>query len=85
MSRVSGFSSHYRKPYPTDVDDDEWSFVAPYLTLMVEDAPQRKYDLRELFNALRWIIRGGSPWRLLPTNFPPWEAVYHRCQSNTAG
>ena len=44
-----------RKSYSTDVDDEEWSFVAPYLTLMVEDAPQRKYDLRELFNALRWI------------------------------
>jgi transposase len=77
MARVSSLS---RKAYPTDVDDDEWSFVAPYLTLMVEDAPQRKYELRELFNALRWIVRAGSPWRLLPTNFPPWEAVYQQTQ-----
>ncbi|MEM6553986.1 MAG: IS5/IS1182 family transposase, partial [Planctomycetota bacterium] len=30
-----------RKPYPSDVTDDEWAFVAPYLTLMREDAPQR--------------------------------------------
>ena len=40
-----------RKPYPSDVSDDEWAFVAPYLTLMTEDAPQREYSLREVFNA----------------------------------
>lgn len=69
-----------RKQYQTDVDDDEWSFVAPYLTLMKEDAPQRKYEMRELFNALRWIVRAGSPWRLLPNHFPPWETVYNQTQ-----
>jgi transposase len=69
-----------RKPYPTDVTDDEWAFVAPYLTLMDPAAPQRKHDLREGFNALRWIVRAGAPWRLLPTNFPPWEAVYQQTQ-----
>ncbi len=69
-----------RKPYPTDVTDEEWAFVAPYLTLMREDAPQRRHDLREVFNALRWIVRAGAPWRLLPTNFPPWEAVYQQTQ-----
>jgi transposase len=69
-----------RKPYPTDVSDDEWAFVASYLTLMTPAAPQRRYDLREVFNALRWIVRAGAPWRLLPTNFPPWEAVYQQTQ-----
>src|SRR6476661_4267901 len=69
-----------RKPYPTDVSDDEWAFVAPYLTLMTPDAPQRRHDLREVFNALRWIVRAGAPWRLLPTNFPPWPAVYQQTQ-----
>jgi len=72
--------SQVRKPYPTDVTDDEWAFVAPYLTLMTEDAPQRRHDVREVFNALRWIVRAGAPWRLLPTNFPPWEAVYQQTQ-----
>ncbi len=69
-----------RKPYPTDVTDEEWAFVAPYLTLMDEHAPQRRHDLREVFNALRWIVRAGSPWRMLPTNFPPWAAVYQQTQ-----
>lgn len=67
-----------RKPYPTDVSDEEWAFVAPYLALMTEDAPQRRHDLREVFNALRWIVRAGAPWRMLPTNFPPWPAVYQQ-------
>jgi transposase len=69
-----------RKPYPSDVTDDEWDFVAPYLTLMSEDAPQREHDLREVFNAMRWIVRTGSPWRYLPNDLPPWDAVYQQSQ-----
>src|SRR5580700_133306 len=69
-----------RKPYPSDVTDDEWAFVAPYVTLMREDAPQREHDLREVFNGLRWIVRTGSPWRYMPNDLPPWEAVYQQSQ-----
>jgi transposase len=69
-----------RTPYPTDVTDAEWAFVAPYLTLMDPDAPQRRYDLREVFDALRWIVRTGAQWRLLPHDFPPWAAVYQQAQ-----
>ena len=52
-----------RKPYPSDVSDEEWAFLAPYLALVREDAPQREYGLREVFNGLRWIVRTGSAWR----------------------
>src|SRR5215210_6366760 len=69
-----------RKPYPSDVSDDEWAFVAPYLTLMREDAPQREHPLREVFNGLRWIVRAGAPWRLLPNDLPPWHTVYQQTQ-----
>ena len=69
-----------RKPYPTDVSDEEWAFAAPYLTLMDPAAPQRRYEMREVFNALRWIVRTGAQWRMLPTNFPPWQAVYQQAQ-----
>ena len=72
--------SQSRQPYPSDVTDDEWAFVAPYLTLMTEAAPQRRHDLREVYNALRWIVRTGAPWRYLPTNFPPWPAVHQQAQ-----
>jgi transposase len=69
-----------RKAYPTDVSEEEWAFVAPYLALVREDAPQRHHDLREVFNSVRWIVRAGAPWRLLPTNFPPWQAVYQQAR-----
>ncbi len=69
-----------RKAYPSDVSDEEWAFVAPYLTLLPLDAEQRKHNLREVFNALRWLVRSGAPWRLLPHDFPRWEAVYQQTQ-----
>jgi transposase len=69
-----------RKPYPSDVSDDEWAFVAPYLTLMSEEAPQRDYPLREVFNGLRWLARSGAQWRMLPNDLPPWPAVYQQTQ-----
>jgi transposase len=69
-----------RKPYPSDVTDEEWDFVVPYLTLMTQDAPQREHDLREVFNAMRWVVRTGSPWRYLPNDLPPWSTVYQQSQ-----
>jgi transposase len=69
-----------RKPYPCDVNDDEWAFVAPYLTLVSEQALQRKYALREAYNGLRWLVRTGAQWRMLPHDFPRWEAVYQQTQ-----
>jgi transposase len=69
-----------RETYPSDVSDDEWAFVAPYLTLMREDAPQREYALREVFNGLRYIVRTGMQWRFMPNDLPPWTAVYQQTQ-----
>ncbi len=69
-----------KQRYPSDVTDDEWAFIAPYLTLMKEEAPQREYSLREVFNGLRWIVRAGAPWRFLPTDLPPWYTVYQQSQ-----
>jgi transposase len=69
-----------RKPYPSDVSDEEWAFVAPYLTLMREDAPQREHSLREVFNALRYLVRVGESWRYRPNDLPPWYTVYQQTQ-----
>ncbi len=60
-----------RRAYPSDVSDEEWALVLPYLTLAPLEAPQRKYDLREVFNALRWMVRTGAQWDYLPHDFPP--------------
>jgi transposase len=69
-----------RSGYPSDVSDEEWAFCAPYLTLMREDAPQREHSLRDLFNGLRWFIRAGCPWRMMPNDLPPWQAVQQQTQ-----
>src|SRR5690242_9221760 len=69
-----------REPYPCDVSDEEWALIAPYLVLLREDAGQRLYSLRELFNGLRSVIRHGIPWRAMPNDLPPWAAVYQQAQ-----
>lgn len=69
-----------RKTYPSDVSDEEWAFVAPYITLMTEEAPQRDYPLREVFNGLRYVVRGGISWRMIPNDLPPWHTVYQQTQ-----
>jgi transposase len=69
-----------RQIYPSDVSDAEWAFVSPYLTLMREDAPQRDHPLREVFNGLRYIVRSGEAWRMMPHDLPPWHTVYQQTQ-----
>jgi transposase len=69
-----------RSGYPSDVSDEEWEFVAPYLTLMDEEAPQREHSLRAVFNGMRWIVRTGAQWRMIPNDLPPWAAVYQQSQ-----
>lgn len=49
-----------RQAYASDISDDEWALVAPYVTLMTEEAPQRTHSLREVLNGLRWIVRAGA-------------------------
>ena len=70
----------HRKPYPSDVSDEEWALVAPYLTLLPETAGQREHSLREVFNGLRYLVRYGVAWRALPNDLPPWHAVYDQVQ-----
>src|SRR5215471_13450937 len=69
-----------RKAYLSDVSDDAWALVAPYLILMTEDAPQREYSVREVFNGRRWIVRAGAAWRMMPHDLPPWYTVYQQRQ-----
>lgn len=69
-----------RKPYQSDVSEDAWAFVAPYLTLMCEDASQRDHSLREVFNALRYLVRVGESWRYLPNGLPPWYTIDQQTQ-----
>jgi transposase len=69
-----------RKSYAYDVSDEEWAFVAPYLTLLTPEARQRLYPLREVFNGLRYAVRTGCRWRARPHDLPPWDIVYYQRQ-----
>ena len=69
-----------RRGYPSDVSDEEWALCAPYLALVREDAPQREHSLRAVFNALRYLVRAGCEWRMLPNDLPPWPAVHQQTQ-----
>ncbi len=67
-----------RRSYPSDVSDEEWAFVEPFLTLIRADSPQREHDLREIYNGVRYVIRTGCPWRYIPHDLPPWWACYQQ-------
>lgn len=70
-----------RRPRPNDVSDEEWAFVAPYLSLLPDTSGQRRHPLREVFNGLRWRARTGAQWRLPPHDLPPpGAAVYPQTQ-----
>ncbi len=66
--------------YPSDVSDEEWAFIVPYLTLNRLDGAHRVYALRDVFNAVRWLVRSGAPWRMLPNDLPPWPTVFQQTQ-----
>ena len=69
-----------RKAYPRDISDEEWALVTPSVTLMTEDAPQREHSMREGLNGLRWIVRAGAAWHMMPHDLPPWHTVYQQSQ-----
>ena len=60
------------------MSDEEWVFVAPYLVLLAEDTSQCRYALLEVFNGLRYLVRMGAHWRMMPHDLPPWLAVYQQ-------
>jgi transposase len=69
-----------RKPYASDVTDAEWEFLLPYLTLMRQDAPQRSNDMREAFNAIRYVVKTGCQWRMLPNDLPDRTVAYQQAR-----
>lgn len=78
MSSTSAPHTTSRTAYPSDVSDEEWAFVARYLVLLSEDAGQRRHALREVFNGLRYLVRTGAHWRMMPHDLPPWQVVYQQ-------
>ncbi len=66
-----------RKPYPTDLSDDEWKYIEPHLSTPAGYGRPRIHSLREILNATFYVLRSGCQWRMLPHDFPRWPTVYH--------
>jgi len=66
-----------RKPYPTDLSDAEWNYIEPYLPAPTGHGRPRTHSLREILNAIFYLLKSGCQWRLLPHDFPRWPTVYH--------
>ena len=62
--------------YETDLTDAEWAIVEPMLPLPLEGGRPAKWPLREIINAIFYILRGGIPWRLIPKDLPPKSTVF---------
>ena len=60
------------KHYPTDINDSQWEFIKAILNIS-----QRKHSLRDIFNAILYMLKTGCQWRMLPRDFPKWELVYY--------
>jgi putative transposase len=66
-----------RKPYPTDLTDEQWKLIEPMLPDAKPGGRPRKTSLREVFNALFYLVRSGCQWRMIPYEFPPWRTCYN--------
>jgi len=64
------------KRYPSELTDEEWSSLAGLLAQPAKRGRKPRTDLREVVNALRYMVRSGCEWRMLPVHFPPWQTVY---------
>ncbi len=70
-----------RKAYQTDLSDAEWNCLESYLPTPKADGRPRLHSLREILDAIFYVLKSGCAWRLLPHEFPPWKTVYHYFRS----
>ena len=64
------------KRYPSDLTNEEWARIEPFLPRASRAGRPIEVDLREVLNAIRYMARSGGGWRMLPNDFPPWQTVY---------
>ena len=66
----------YRKPYPSDLTDAQWQELAPLLPAAKPGGRPRTVDMREVINAILYVLRSGCTWRMVPHDLPPWSTAW---------
>jgi len=66
-----------RKSYETDLTDRQWQIIAPLIPPAKPGGRPREVDMREVINAIFYLLKSGCTWRLIPNDFPEWKIVYH--------
>jgi transposase len=66
-----------RKPYKSDLSDAEWPLIAPFMPALAKEGRPRKYEPREILNAIFYLVDNGVKWQNLPHDFPPPGTVYY--------
>ena len=61
--------------YPSDLTDAEWAILEPLLPSPSKTGRKRGWPMREIINAIFFVLRGGCPWRMLPEHFPPHQTT----------
>jgi transposase len=69
-------ATRHRRPYPSDLSNAEWQILEPLLPTEKPGGRHRGYAVREIINALQYLIRNGGAWRSLPHDLPHWQSVY---------
>lgn len=65
-----------RKKYPTDLSDEEWQVLEPFVPPIKAGGRPADYTRREILNAILYVVRSGCQWRMLPHDLPNWQTVY---------
>src|SRR4028118_993918 len=73
-----------RKLYPTDLTEQQWHILKPLIPTSKAGGRQRTVNIREIINAIFYVLAGGCAWRLMPHDLLPWSTVYYyfRCWRN---
>ncbi len=60
--------------YPTDLKETQWQYMEKILLMQ---ARKRKHNLKEIWNAIFYVVKTGCQWRMLPADYPNWQLVYY--------
>ncbi len=66
-----------RQPYPTDLTEQQWQLIASLIPAAKAGGRPRTVNVREILNAIFYVLTSGCAWRLLPHDLPPWPTVYY--------